>query len=232
MPRKLTQEEFVTKSIEKHGYKYSYDKVIYTGSRNKVTIICPIHGEFTMEPRMHLYGRGCPKCGMSYSTEEFIQKAQQIHGDKYDYSKVNYIRTDQDVEIICKKCNKSFFQKPYKHLQKHGCPRCNQSHGETEIESFLDLKSIKYIKQHKITGNFRNRTNIYVDFYIPEYNIFIEYNGEQHYVPIEHFGGELQFSEQQIRDQDLKNYCIENNIKLLEISYKDNVVEKLNYNFE
>ena len=86
-------KEFIAKAKAVHGDKYDYSKVNYAKNTTKVTIICKIHGEFEQCPAYHLLGQGCPECGgrRKLTTEEFIEKARKVHGDKYDYSKVNYV---------------------------------------------------------------------------------------------------------------------------------------------
>ena len=88
--RKLTTEEFIKKAKEIHRDKYDYSKAEYSGSKIKICIICPKHGEFWQIPNAHLNGQGCPECSNTkkLTTEEFIKRAKKIHGDKYDYSKV------------------------------------------------------------------------------------------------------------------------------------------------
>ena len=128
---KLTTEEFIEKSKKKHGNKYNYSKVKYVGAHTKVIIRCIEHGEFKQTPGSHLYGQGCPTCAnilnakkRSLTTEDFIEKAKKVHGDKYNYSKVEYISTHKKVSIICKK-HGEFKQKPNNHLSGSGCPTCN-----------------------------------------------------------------------------------------------------------
>ena len=128
MSKKMTTEEFIAKAREVHGDKYNYSKVEYINRRTKVCIICPEHGEFWQAPNSHLNGRGCPKCGgiYKYTTEDFIAKAREVHGDKYDYSKVEYITKKTKVCIICPK-HGEFWQKPANHLLGQGCPKCGGS---------------------------------------------------------------------------------------------------------
>ena len=85
------EKRFKEKSALKHDNKYYYDKVAYKNAHEKVCVICPVHGEFMVTPNAHLRGVGCPKCngGVSFTIEEFIKKAKEAHGDKYDYSKVD-----------------------------------------------------------------------------------------------------------------------------------------------
>ena len=123
--RKLTTEEFIEKAKQVHGDKYDYSKVTYVNSHTHVCIICPEHGEFWQAPNTHLNGRGCKKCVCSMSdTESFIEKAKQVHGDKYDYTKVNYITNSVKVCIVCPE-HGEFWQKPANHITlKQGCPKC------------------------------------------------------------------------------------------------------------
>lgn len=129
--KKLTTDKFIELSKLTHGDKYDYSKVEYTHNKSKVKIICPIHGEFEQEPRHHTAGRGCASCGRlivetarKITTNEFINNAKKIHGDKYDYSNVNYIIYKIKVDIICPIHGK-FNQSPNGHLQGHGCPKCS-----------------------------------------------------------------------------------------------------------
>lgn len=128
---KLTTKEFIKKAKEIHGNKYDYSKVEYTNSRTKVCIICPKHGEFWQKAGTHLEGHGCPLCGnenttksKKLDTQKFIEKAKKVHGDKYDYSKVNYINSKTKVCIICPE-HGEFWMKPNDHLsRKYGCHKC------------------------------------------------------------------------------------------------------------
>lgn len=132
MAKKLTKETFIEKARLVHGCKYDYSKVDYKNSATKVCIICPEHGEFRQTPNSHLMGSGCPKCGGNgrLGTDGFIEKARKIHGDKYDYSKVEYVSSHKKVCIICPK-HGEFWQKPNGHLSGYGCPKCgNESCGK------------------------------------------------------------------------------------------------------
>ena len=102
-------QTFIQKSIKIHGKKYDYSKVIYINAKTKVIIICKEHGEFKQTPDSHISGRKCKLCAnlntsnkLKSNTEIFIQKAKLIHGDKYNYSKVNYIKNSEKVIIVCK----------------------------------------------------------------------------------------------------------------------------------
>ncbi|MBR6517583.1 MAG: hypothetical protein IKT40_12200 [Bacilli bacterium] len=131
MSKKLTTEEFVKKARLVHGDKYDYSKVEYNGTHKKVIIICPIHGEFEQTPHDHLVG-GCKQCYNDHrgdyvrsNTTKFIEKAKKVHGDRYDYSKVNYIDNKTNVIIICP-IHGEFLQTPNTHLKGCGCYECTK----------------------------------------------------------------------------------------------------------
>ena len=181
--KKITTEEFIEKAKIVHSNKYDYSKSVYVNSKTKVCIICPEHGEFWQLPYSHLNGQGCPECGLlnlrekfHLSTEQFIEKAKKIHGDKYDYSKVNYVNYKTKVEIICPK-HGSFWQTPACHFKCDGCPTCkgelSVSKQETELTEY-----IKTINNDIINLNDRQIINpLELDIYLPFKNVAIEYDG-------------------------------------------------------
>ena len=122
----MTTEDFIKKAKEIHGDKYDYSKVEYVNPKTNVCIICSKHGEFWQKPYNHLSGSGCPECiRHTWTTEDFIKKAKEIHGDKYDYSKVEFINTRTKVCIICHDLDRNgkeigeFWQLPLEHLNGH-----------------------------------------------------------------------------------------------------------------
>ena len=147
MSGKLTTEEFVKKAREVHGDKYDYSKVEYKNSATKVCIICPIHGEFKQTPNNHLRGQNCPKCGGrgKLITEDFIKKAKEVHGNKYDYSKADYKNNHTKVTIICP-AHGEFKQIPSSHLQGSGCPKCG---GREKLTTEGFIKRAKEIHDNK-----------------------------------------------------------------------------------
>lgn len=134
-------EEFIEKAREIHGDKYSYEKAVYTGCTKPLVIICPLHGEFLMSPHKHISGKqGCPECGKLVRAAKknkgalFVERAKAIHGDKYDYSLVNYKTCKDPVEIICNKCGKHFLQTPDNHINtKKGCPVCGKERSKEKL---------------------------------------------------------------------------------------------------
>ena len=125
----LTTEQFIEKAKQIHGNKYDYSKVEYVNNHTKVCIICPEHGEFWQTPNSHLNGNGCSSCkGLKkLTTKEFIERAKQVHGNKYDYSKTIYVNKRTKVCIICP-IHGEFYQTPHNHVyQKQGCPECGKN---------------------------------------------------------------------------------------------------------
>lgn len=128
--KRTSLEDFITRARAAHGDRYDYSKTVYTNVDAKVLIICPEHGEFEQVAYDHTNGRGCSKCGARKAIDarrldlnSFISDARKLHGDKYDYSKVDYVNNSTAVEIICPE-HGSFWQVPAGHKSKHGCPAC------------------------------------------------------------------------------------------------------------
>ena len=148
---KKTTEEFIEEAKKIHKDKYDYSKVEYEHENDKVCIICPEHGEFWQTPKTHLNGCGCPKCAniengfnKRLPLKTFINRANEIHNSKYDYSKVEYKNTETKVCIICPE-HGEFWQTPHNHIsQKQGCPFCKESHLAKEIKQFLIEKNILF----------------------------------------------------------------------------------------
>ena len=194
----------------------------YINSKTKVKIICPIHGIFEQVSFNHLNGSGCPKCqGRNKTTKEFIKESKNIHGYKYNYSLTNYINSKTKVKIICPG-HGVFEQLPYDHIQMQGCPKCKSSKGEMIIEKILQDSNIVYEFQKKFK-NCKNKRMLPFDFYLPKYNLCIEYDGEQHFKPIKFFGGEKGFKQRQKNDKIKTQYCKNNNIELLRIKYDKDI---------
>lgn len=228
---RLTNEEFINKARKVHGTKYDYSLVNYKDAKTPVVIICKMHGQFEQIPNYHLSGNGCKKCfeekrGQAglMSFEDFVNRANRIHGDAYIYSAVDYKKTKEKTKIYCKKCGQYFTQTPHNHLAGQGCPHCNFSNGERAVEVVLKRMGIDFIPQYKIDykdGVVIKRGGIYVDFYLPSKRTFIEFNGKQHYKPCERFGGIKSYERQKKRDEILRIYAEGNGYKLIEIPYTE-----------
>ena len=219
---KNTTEEFIEKSKKVHGDKYDYSKVEYINAVKKVCIICPEHGEFWIKPNSHLSKQGCSKCGHKKGKYKekyaslFIKKARSVHGDRYDYSKVEYINNHTKVCIICPE-HGEFWQVPSYHTSGNGCPKCKMSWLERDI--------MKYLEKHKFNYEYQKRFpwlgKQSLDFYLPDYNVAIECQGEQHFYPVNYFGGVKKFKKLQIGDANKKTLCEKNDIKIFYFSTKE-----------
>lgn len=226
---RVTTEEFICRAKEIHGDKYDYSKVNYINAHTKICIICPKHGEFWQTPNNHLTKYGCKKCAMEALTsnkprsiEEFVKMSRELHGDKYDYSKVEYKNCKTKVCIICP-IHGEFWQTPDNHLQGNGCPFCSESKLEREIRMFLTEHNIKY--EYNKSKHWLKKQRL--DFYLPDYNVAIECQGQQHFEPVD-FGGEgyekavKQFLYVKKLDLLKKERCFKNGVKIIYYSDRKN----------
>lgn len=231
-----SKEQFIKDANLVHNSFYDYSLVDYKNSGTKIKIICPKHGMFEQTPNAHLNKRGCPKCANNETktTEQFIVEVKNIKLDKvYDFSKTKYINARTNIAVVCKKCNKDFFINPRSLLKGtvKACPNCNYYIGEKIIEETLKENNVKYISQYKFKNSEISKLSF--DFYLPEKNITIEYQGLQHFKAVKKWGGEERLKRQQINDQRKREFCKKNNIKEIEIT-KENLKDILtifkNYN--
>ena len=225
-----SNEEFIQQAKEIHGDKYDYSKVDYKDNKTKVIIICPKHGDFMVAPHKHiLRGNGCPKCANEQNglkkrlpLETFIERSKKIHGEKYNYSKVEYTNIEAPVTIMCPK-HGEFKQSPYTHMKGCGCPRCRQSFLENVVRNFLTKKNIIFEEQK----HFKWLSKQSLDFYLPEHNIAIECQGIQHYnknlIRWEKFNYELILK----RDNIKQNLCKQNDIDILYFSNDKSILNSI-----
>lgn len=215
--RKWTKELFVENAKAIHGEKYNYSKVNFQGIGKKVTIICPIHGEFSQVAKSHLNGCGCAKCGKLTSTakksmdkEQFVQKAQAVHGLKYDYSKTEYKTYHSKLKITCP-IHGDFLQTPAHHLRGEGCPFCRKSKCETKVKTLLEEQGIEYIQEK----TFKWMDGLRLDFYIPSMDLGVECQGGQHLFPVERFGGQEFYEKQKKNDVRKRELCQKHGIRIV-----------------
>ncbi len=149
MPKRLTTERFIEKAESIHGNRYNYSLVNYINAITKVKITCKEHGLFEQKPKIHLEGSGCKICSSHSSTSEFVDKSVIVHGNKYDYSKVNYVNSKTKVKIICKE-HGEFLQTPASHLAFSGCKMCHFFKKKLTKEQFI----YKSNKVHKNKFNY------------------------------------------------------------------------------
>ena len=225
------EEEFIKKAKEIHGDKYDYSKIHYVNKSQRVTLICPEHGEFTITPYGLLKGQGCKKCGIERhrqscksNTEEFISRATAIHDGKYDYSKSEYVNTETKVCIICPE-HGEFWQTPHHHLNGVGCPYCKNS-SENKLYKVLKKEFPDIERQHSEDYLKNGNGKQTVDFYIPSKNLAIEYQGRQHFVPIKSYGGEEEFARTRERDERKHRLLKEHGIRVVYFTYDPKEIPK------
>ena len=222
-------EEFIYRARKIHDDKYDYSRVIYKNSETKVIIGCPEHSWFEQKANAHLLGKGCFDCGIeatarfrTFSSEEIIQKFKEVHGKLYDYSEINYQGTKNPIKIRCYK-HGFFYSLPDNHLKGSGCSRC-QNKAEGRLAEYLEKKMITH-RSYKIDGY----RKLY-DFYLPDHNLIIERDGEQHYFDIEFFsqGNKKYIQKQQENDRYKTELAKKHGYKIARIPYwlNDEQVEK------
>ena len=197
----LGRENFVNRAVVVHKGKYSYDDLVFTTLKTPTNFICPIHGNFTQEPRLHLAGRGCRKCGSesasklvksrtTYTTKEFLAICKSRQKREYDYSRTVYRRMDEYIIVGCP-IHGDFLQKADYHANGRGCKKCGYSTSvskrEQELADFIEGLglNIKTNDRELLEGN-------ELDVLIPSKKLAIEYNGlywhsEQHKDKYYHF---------------------------------------------
>jgi hypothetical protein len=158
-----TAADFVADAQKIHGSKYDYSKSDYTNTKHKVLIICPEHGGFQQTPESHLAGAGCPKCaGLGQTTEDFIRRANQVHHNRYDYSKTEYVRMNDAMTIICP-VHGSFTQTAGNHISGAGCQKCGGNYRMNTadfIERARDVHGDKY--DYKESKNARSADKVII----------------------------------------------------------------------
>ena len=188
----LTTEEFIKRAKEAHGDKYSYEKTKYVDALTPVTITCKIHGDFEQIPHYHLSGNGCQKCGLESRAKkrvkplkQFISDAKEKHGDKYDYSKVEYVNLSTLIKIICP-IHGEFEQNPYNHLMGQGCPECGNINGaEKRLKSTASFVN----EAKKIHGDKYDYSKSIYTGYKSKLTIICKKHGEFEQDPNNHLHG-------------------------------------------
>lgn len=226
---RLTQEEFVNKAKRVNPYI----QIIGNYQTNKIPIevkCLKCDKIFKINPSYILRGKNvCKDCYKKElrNTDEYF-KEQLIKKNPYAIPLEKYIDTKTKIKFKCSVCKNIWSARPSSVLYGTGCPMCSLSHGEKEIKSILDKYNVKYESQKQFENllGIKGKYLSY-DFYLPDYNLLIEYQGKQHLQPINYFGGEKQFKIQKEHDRRKLEYAENHNINLLVILYNENVKEKI-----
>lgn len=234
----LQTEEDVKKYIQNSGNELLSN---YINSATKMKIKCGKSGHiFYMDWNKYRLGRRCKECNKEHMSEKFRTEYNEIKryiedkGDTLISDK--YINCNIPIEIKCGKCGGNFTKAFQAYKDSRGCRKCNpSSKGESIIIEYLNNIGLPYIPEAKFE-NCIYINSMRFDFYIPIFNLCIEFDGIQHYKPVDYFGGTRAFEETKKRDELKNKFCETNNINLLRISYLDidnvgKILDKLFLNY-
>jgi len=234
-----SSQEFIERGIKVHGKTYDYSKINYVNNNSPVEIICSEHGSFFQTLNHHvLRKQGCPSCAnRDMDTAKFIKRAREIHGEKYYYNSSIYTRAKNKIEITCL-VHGNFKQSADSHLAGHGCELCTDlinSKGSKKVESWLNKNNFKYEREKTFDGlvSKKGKKKFRFDFYLNNYKTLIEYDGEQHFRAVSHWGGEKALKQTQENDKIKTSWALMNGFKLLRLSYLqfDDIDDILNCEF-
>lgn len=225
--RLITNDDFKKHLKEVVGDEY-IPLTEYTGALNKVVFKHKVCGNvFEMRPNNIFNGQRCPHCfGTPKKTdEEFRQAVFSLVGDEYVFLD-KYVNAKAKLRVMHDVCGNVYEVTPDDFLRGYRCPYCNSPKGETIITKLLDTFNIDYEYQ-KTFPDLKDKTCLSYDFYIPSQSILIEYQGIQHYQPIDHFGGEATFKIQQKHDQMKLDYAKEHEYNLIAVPYTEDSLPKI-----
>jgi hypothetical protein len=232
--KKLTTQDFIERARKIHGDKYDYSKVDYINAQTKVCIICPQHGEFWQTPNDHLNGHGCKECmrysnsqRLAFTLTDFINKSKEVHGNKYDYSKVSYINNKTKVCIICP-IHGEFWQTPNGHINGNGCPICGK---ESSINSKKHTKNTFLEKAIGIHGLKYDYSKMVYKSSKTKICIICPVHGEFWQRPTNHLEGQgCPLCKESNLEKEIAKYLYENKIKY-ERGFKDKWLGKQHLDF-
>jgi very-short-patch-repair endonuclease len=226
--KKMTEDDFIRKSKEIHGDKYDYSLVGFKNVRSKIKLI---YNDVIYEQigYAHLQGKSPEMLSIKITDDEFIRRSKEINGDIFDYSLVDCDGNKNKVKLIYN--GVIYDQCLSDHLSGHLPMNINiinnSSKGEKSVMKFLENNNIKYIREYKFQ-DCKNINYLRFDFYLPDYNLLIEYDGKQHFNSINIWGGLEGLKKRKLNDEIKNKYCKKNGIPLLRISHLEDVDSKLN----
>lgn len=224
--------EYVKNYIETFGHELLSNE--YKNYHEEIEILCPIHGIYKTTFQLFKMSKyKCYKCANEHRGEynkltyEYINNYIESFG--YKLFTAEYINAKQQLLVQCP-CGHKPYNVSFDRFQRGDrCPYCNQSKGEDRIEEVLRYNNINYLTQYRFE-NCKLYKPLPFDFYLPQYNVCIEFDGRQHFEIIDYFNGLDGFIDRKIRDTIKNIYCQQNNIKLIRIPYWDfdNIEDILN----
>lgn len=157
-----SKNQFIIDATKVHNSLYDYSLVDYKKNKIKIKIVCLIHGIFEQTPNMHLLGAGCKYCSGMFqkNTEIFIKNSMLIHGNRYDYSLVDYKQNKIKIKIICF-IHGAFEQKPNAHLNNQGCPKCAKNISKMGTDWINSLNNKNIIHEHPLPENIKRKVDGY-----------------------------------------------------------------------
>ena len=241
--KRNSTEYFINKAKLIHGNKYDYSKSKYITAKTKIIIICKKHKVFKQLPDVHLSGAGCDKCGneiIGNKRRNSIEKVIRIFEEKrgkgnFDYSSIGQTyKSNKSILLIkCNKHNKSFYQCASDHEISGGCDDCKyKSIGEELVMNILAQNNVEYIHNWADHDCYLNKGKAKFDFFLPYFDKIIEYDGEQHFRPVQY--GNMskeeaikEFRLRKIFDRKKDNWAKKNKKKLLRIKFNENPKDKI-----
>jgi hypothetical protein len=220
------KQKCIEKSIKIHGELYDFSDFVYVSYMVHGRLKCKACGcKFEQSMHKHLTKhRGCPSCGnikkgQTYQNKiktAFFDICNKVHNNFYSYDKSVYENARSKLIITCP-IHGDFIETAYEHKQGHGCPSCNMSRLENDIEILLKNNQILFERYKKFDWLINPKTmrKLEVDFYLPNHNIVIECQGKQHFQSVEHFGGESEYEKVKVRDYIKHNICKEKRLEIL-----------------
>lgn len=185
---RLDIDGFLTRAMKAHGDRYDYSRVVYKNNLTKVEVLCREHGSFLVAPNNLFAGKGCPRCAKSFplTTDTFVSKAKELHGDTYDYSLVEYMRSNKKVKIVCPE-HGVFEQTPNNHLNGSGCRMC----ANEIIGGKLRLTQDEFIsKAADVHGGLYDYTNVVYEKTDVPVVIVCDKHGPFNQTPEKHLAGQ------------------------------------------
>lgn len=240
MGSKLTTKIFIERSTCVHNGKYDYSKSTYTRRHDNIDIICPIHGKFTQVAHYHLLGYGCKQCGIIQnrkarmkSTEQFIIDARKVHGNRYNYSNVEYNGAHNIISLICE-IHGLFKQTATDHLSGCGCPSCTKSGYKSNQKGYLYIQLVnENVYKLGITNNPNTRIeqiNSKSEFEHQYYKIFSSDDGKIINLLERKILKEIPhgvISKEQMKDGYTETFSSEYIEKVLELILSNNITEEV-----